>query len=193
MTREIEQNLVAALVPVAVVDRLEIVDVDDGDAAPHMLVFGTVGDEFSQPPHCVATVGHTGQLVDLGRPKREIAVLPELALPRMDGGDIDGNAKHIAVGIHRLRHPQPAAVMQVGFHGTKRHFAAPVSRRGDPGVDVVGFQDGPLAGCVVPAHDLRPGRALVWTDVIGRAKCRVGKSQSIVLIVERDQYGCFAL
>ncbi|MNT74372.1 hypothetical protein D3C72_2131850 [compost metagenome] len=53
------------MVTVAIVDRLEVVDVDDGDAAPHMLVLGAIGDEFGQPPHGVAPIGDIGEFVDL--------------------------------------------------------------------------------------------------------------------------------
>ncbi len=119
-TGEMLENGVTGIVPVRVVDGLELIDVDDGDtqAGAAALLAANASSSSSRP-----STTRTG--------------LAQGSLVLLQGRDVGSDGQHPAVGQDRVVHPEPPPVDEIGLERLSRHAPPPRQSSGDEGVNVI--------------------------------------------------------
>ena len=126
---------VARLVPMRVVDGLEVIDVDHGNAkaGPRTLVRG---QRFIEQFQDMAAVRQSRELIGPGRRERRLMGLAQGLLVLLQGRDVGSDRQDPAIREDRVVDPEPAAIDKIGLEGLAGQAPSPGQGSGKEGLDI---------------------------------------------------------
>jgi hypothetical protein len=178
-------------VPARVVDRLEVVEIDQhqGQRDAHRL---RAVQQVVEPVEDVAAVVQAGQRVGQRGQQRAVVRGAQRGLVRLQRCHVAHHHEQPAVGLQRLGHPGPAAVDEIALEQAHRHLAVAAAHAGDPGVDVVGDDGHATPPRVAVAQQLFPGGRALEAGIEVDQERRVRVAQPLLRIEQRPRDGAGA-
>lgn len=185
---EFAQHQVTGFMTMAVIDALEVIQVDQAQRITAPLGRQLPGHVFEQGQDA-APVERAGQFIGLCDAQRDIAVHPHRALASslLDRGDVRGHAQHPALVVQAFGHPQPTPAAHVCLETPEPAFPATGKGAIEPGAHVLGLDMRALADAGGMAHQFPPCRRMPRLHTELLAERGVGILQHVLRIEQRDQ------
>ena len=151
---------VARLVAMRVVDGLEVIDVDHGNAkaGPGPL---SRDQRFIEQSQDMAAVRQPRELIGPGGHQRRLVGLAQGLLVVLQGRDIGADRQDPAIRQDRVVDPEPAAIDQIGLEGLAGHAPSPGQGSGKEGLDIVVIDPHAKPVPVRMADDVGEGKGTV--------------------------------
>ncbi|MNX82226.1 hypothetical protein D3C86_1139490 [compost metagenome] len=186
---KIAQYRITTFVTETIVDLLEKIDVERAEAKGRLKPLGDLLHLQSELGEDETAVCCSRQFIRLRGAYRQIPVLPQGSITLAQFSDVACDAQHPTILLHRLGHPEPAAVIQVHLKGAIGQLAAPGLRREQPSLEIIVADDDTGAQPMVQPHDIRPGWQITGGKLKAFPKRRIGMAQPVLGIVKGNKDG----
>ena len=173
---KVAQHRIPGLVPIVVVDALEMVQIQQHQSAGMGALLDQLDVLFQQRrdvPSVTQACEGIGQRCTHGL----VAFLAQQAFVVAQVGDVAANAQHGAVRADGFGHVDPAPIVQIPLDAPVRELAAAREGGSEPALDLVALDGGAYPLTLGLHHHVVPGGVVVFSQAKGLPEGGVGGRQ----------------